>query len=84
MNGFLAMTKIHIWFKSGDDWPNGATCILLTTLIRTDKQTDEKAIGDRVLAKISKMMINSNIMMTTVMIVKMLKLVQHPVQFTTF
>ena len=71
------MTKIHIWVESGDDWSNSATCILLTTLIRidrqTDKQTDEKAIGDCVLAKISKMMITRNIMTTTVMIEKILK-----------
>ena len=71
------MTKIHIWVKFGDDWSNGATCILLTTSIRTDKQTDEKAIGDCVLAKISKMIINRKIVMTTVMIENILKLVQH-------
>ena len=42
INGFLAMTKIHIWVKFGDDWSNGTTCILLTTFIRTDKQTNKQ------------------------------------------
>ena len=39
---------------------------------------NEKAIGDCVLAKISKMIITRKIVMTTVMIEKILKLVQHP------
>ena len=36
------MTKIHIWVKFGDDWSNGATCILLTTFIWRDKQTNRQ------------------------------------------
>ena len=90
-NGFLAMTKLHIWVKFGDDWSNDATCILLTTFIRTDRQTDrqnvrrtylpklknlasnEKAIRDCVLAKISKIMITRNIMTTIVMNKNILK-----------
>ena len=38
---------------------------------------NEKAIGDCVLSKISKMMITRKIMMTTVVIEKILKSVQH-------
>ena len=57
INGYLA-TKIHIWVKFGDDWLYGAICILLTTFTRTDRPTDrqknETAIGDCVLALISQ------------------------------
>ena len=42
INGFLGLTKIHVWVKFGDDWSNGATCILLTTF-RTDKQTKKQS-----------------------------------------
>ena len=42
INGLLALTELHFWFKFDDDWSNGVTCILLTTLIWTDKQTDRQ------------------------------------------
>ena len=44
----LARYKIHIPVKFGVDCSNGATCIVNIT----DKQTDERAIGDCILAKI--------------------------------
>ena len=40
INGFLAMTKIYICVKFGDDWSSGATCILLVTFIRTEKDAE--------------------------------------------
>ena len=48
------MTKLHIWFKLGDDWSNGATCILLTTFIRTDRQTDKQMKGQSEIAYLPK------------------------------
>ena len=46
----VARSKIHTCAKFGVDCLNGATCIVNIT----DKQTNERAIGDCVLAKISK------------------------------
>ena len=39
-----------MWMKFGDDWSKTATCIAA----QTNKQTDERAIEDCVLAKISE------------------------------
>ena len=47
--------------------------VMLLTDRQTHKHTNEKAIRDCVLAKISKMMITRNIMTTTVMIEKIFK-----------
>ena len=50
----VARTKIHICAKFGLDCLNGATSIVNITDKQTDRQTDEMAIGDCVLAKISE------------------------------
>ena len=63
INGALALAKIHIWVKFGDDWSNGATCILLTTF-RTDKQidrqTDRQTVRRTYLTKLKILASNNN------------------------
>ena len=58
-----------MWMEFGNAWSKTAPCIFVKqTIKQTNRQTDEMAIGNCVLAKISKMMITRKIMMTTVMI----------------
>ena len=37
-----AITKIHIWFKLCDVWSSGGTCILQTSFIWTNRQTERQ------------------------------------------